>query len=236
MLEISGLSIRYPGTPDIVRDLNLSLAEHTAFALIGANGAGKSTTLKALAGLLRPSAGRVLLEGRDITRMSTHRRVRAGLVLVPEGRAVLSRMSVRENLLLAGTDQNGILDRFPILTERWNAAAGSLSGGEQQMLAIARGLLLRPKVLLLDEPSLGLSPLMASQVFSLIKDIRADGTTVLLVEQNARRALAVADRAAVLELGAVTCTGTGAELLDDQAVAAAYLGGRTEADPQPVSA
>ncbi|WP_198035187.1 ABC transporter ATP-binding protein [Streptacidiphilus rugosus] len=225
MLETTGLSVRYPGTPDVVRGLDLAVPDDSTFALVGANGAGKTTTLKAVAGLLRPSAGRVVFDGRDITRMPSHRRVRAGLVLVPEGRAVQARMSVRDNLAIAGTDRTGVLDRFPILTQRWHAPAGTLSGGEQQMLAIARGLLLRPRVLLLDEPTLGLSPLMATQVFDLIGQIRADGTTVVVVEQNARRALAVADRAAVLETGRLAVTGTGQDLLADESVAAAYLGG-----------
>jgi branched-chain amino acid transport system ATP-binding protein len=225
VLEISGLSVRYPRTPDVVHDISLTVPDNSGVALVGANGAGKSTTLKAVAGLLRASRGRIVLDGEDVTRMPSHRRLKAGLVLVPEGRAVLARMTVRDNLLLAGKDRTGILDRFPVLTERWTAPAGSLSGGEQQMLAIARGLLLRPRMLLLDEPSLGLSPIMAKEVFRLVEQIRQEGTAVLLVEQNARRALGMADHAAVMESGRLVLSGTGQELLKDPAVVSAYLGG-----------
>jgi branched-chain amino acid transport system ATP-binding protein len=224
-LEISGLSARYPGTPNIVSGLDLTVGEGEIVALVGANGAGKTTTLKAVAGLLKPSAGRIRFGGRDITAMKPHRRVREGVVLVPEGRAVLARMSVRDNLMLTGGDVEPMLELFPILSQRWLGAAGSLSGGEQQMLAIARGLLLRPKVLLLDEPSLGLSPILTKRIFSMVTEIRDRGISVLLVEQNARRALAVADRAYALESGRIVATGTGAELLADEAIVAAYLGG-----------
>jgi branched-chain amino acid transport system ATP-binding protein len=194
-------------------------------ALIGANGAGKTSTLAAISGLVRPAGGAVRLAGRDLTGASAHTIVRAGLVQVPEGREILARMSVHENLLLSGaSDATAMYERFPILADRRALPAGNLSGGEQQLLAIARALLARPRVLLLDEPSLGLAPKMVATVFAVLAELKAGGTTMLLVEQNALRALRLADRAYVLELGRVGLTGTGAALLRDNAVARAYLG------------
>jgi len=198
-------------------------------ALIGANGAGKSSTLAAISGLV-PTAGRIGFDGRDIAGAAPHAIVRAGVVHVPEGREILALMTVEENLLmgLRGRDRAELVsayERFPILRERRALLAGSLSGGEQQMLAIARALLARPRLLLLDEPSLGLAPLVVKQVFDTLADLRRRGVTMLLVEQNALRALHLADRAYVMELGKVVMQGTGAELLRDEGVARTYLGG-----------
>jgi branched-chain amino acid transport system ATP-binding protein len=205
-------------------------------ALIGANGAGKSTILNTLSGLIRPDSGTAVFDGLALTRASTSAIVRSGLIQVPEGREILARQSVLENLELAtwGSRSNAaatrkeieaVMKRFPILSERRAARAGTLSGGEQQMLAIARGLLAKPRLLLLDEPSLGLAPQMVDQVFSAIEEIHKDGTTILLVEQNALRALEIADRAYVLETGQIRLTGSGDDLLHNPAVRRAYLGG-----------
>jgi len=197
--------------------------------LIGANGAGKSSTLAAISGLL-PAGGRIRFDGRDIAGAPPHAIVHAGIVQVPEGREILARMTVEENLLMglrgrARSDLDAAYERFPILGERRALLAGSLSGGEQQMLAIARALLARPRLLLLDEPSLGLAPLIVKRVFDTLADLRRQGVTMLLVEQNALRALRLADRAFVMELGKLVMRGTGQELLRDEAVARTYLGG-----------
>ena len=231
MLVIEGLRVRY-GLVEAVHGISFEVRSGEVVALIGANGAGKSSTLAAISGLVRASAGRILLDGRDLAGARSHEIVRAGVVQVPEGREILARMSVEENLLMgrdagAGSGQ-GVIDeayaRFPVLGERRGVPAGHLSGGEQQMLAIARALLARPKVLLLDEPSLGLAPKMVASIFEVLAGLREAGTTMLLVEQNALRALRLADRAYVMDLGALTLSGTGAELLRDDAVARAYLG------------
>jgi branched-chain amino acid transport system ATP-binding protein len=202
--------------------------------LIGANGAGKTTTLKAISGLMAPAAGSIAFEGKDVTRASCHRKLSLGIAHCPEGRRVFPYLTVGENLRMGcylRSDRVGIeqdmarlFDRFPILRERFNQAAGTLSGGEQQMLAIGRALMSRPKLLLLDEPSLGLAPGLVSRTFDVIRQIRADGVTVIMVEQNAFAALELCDRAYVLEQGCITKTGTGAELLNDPHVKSAYLG------------
>ncbi len=223
MLAVEDLVVRY-GAIEAVRGISFEVAAGEVVALIGANGAGKSSTLAAISGLVRPAGGRVLLQGRDLTGAPPHQIVRAGISQVAEGRAILARMSVHENLLLGGTDPNAGYARFPILAQRRALPAGNLSGGEQQMLAIARALLARPRVLLLDEPSLGLAPKMVATVFEVLAELQAGGTTMLLVEQNALRALRLADRAYVLELGRISLTGTGAALLRDPGVARAYLG------------
>ncbi|HVC81404.1 MAG TPA: ABC transporter ATP-binding protein [Chloroflexota bacterium] len=233
MLTCERLTVRY-GPIEAVRQASFTVDEGQIVALIGANGAGKSSTLRALSGVRRPASGRVTFRGTDITHARPHEIVRLGLVQVPEGRAILATMSVRENLELGGyargdkralrRDIEEMYERFPILGARRALNAGQLSGGEQQMLAIARGLLARPRLLLLDEPSLGLAPQLIREVMRLIRQIRADGATVLLVEQNARQALGVADRGYVLEQGRITLTGTGRELLADPAVLRAYLG------------
>ena len=224
MLEVRDLVVRY-GAIEAVHGISFDVQAGEVVALIGANGAGKTTTLNAISGVVRAQSGTIRLAGVDLTRAAPHQIVRAGLVQVPEGREVLGRMSVHENLLLSGaTDIARMYERFPILAERRALLAGNLSGGEQQLLAIARALLAKPKVLLLDEPSLGLAPKMVATVFGVLAELKASGTTMLLVEQNALRALRLADRGYVLELGRIGLSGTGAALLQDRGVGRAYLG------------
>ena len=231
LLSVRGLSVSY-GRVQAVRDVSFEAAEGSLVTLVGANGAGKTSVLNAVAGLLRPRQGTVVFDGTDITRWSAHRLVDAGLVQVPEGREVLSSMSVHENLQLGGWHRRRTAEasieemygRFPVLAERRDLPAGALSGGEQQMLAIARALVAQPRLLLLDEPSMGLAPKVVDEVFRVIEGIRQSGTTVVLVEQNARRALRAADVGYVLETGSLAHSGPGAELLADERVIAAYLG------------
>jgi branched-chain amino acid transport system ATP-binding protein len=228
LLEVDDLRVRY-GAVEAVHGISFAVNAGEVTALIGANGAGKSSTLAAISGLV-PAGGRVRLDGRDIAGSAPHAIVRAGVVQVPEGREILAQMTVEENLLmgLRGRDRSDLgsaYERFPILRERRALLAGSLSGGEQQMLAIARALLARPRLLLLDEPSLGLAPLIVKRVFDTLADLKRQGVTMLLVEQNALRALRLADRAYVMELGKLVMWGTGAELLRDEGVARTYLGG-----------
>jgi ABC-type branched-subunit amino acid transport system ATPase component len=233
ILEIADLTVSY-GVVNAVRGASLRVAAGEVVALIGANGAGKSTILNTLSGLIRPDSGSAVFDRLDLTRAKPSAIVRHGLVQVPEGREILARQTVRENLELATwgrrdaakqTQIEAVMKRFPILGERRALRAGTLSGGEQQMLAIARGLLARPRLLLLDEPSLGLAPQMVDEVFAAIQEIHSEGTTILLVEQNALRALEIADRAYVLETGQIRLTGTGDDLLHNPAVRRAYLGG-----------
>jgi len=224
------------GAVTAVRGASLRVAAGEVVALIGANGAGKSTILNTLSGLIRPDSGTAVFDGLDLTAASSSAIVRRGLVQVPEGREILARQTVLENLELATwgsrrgaattrQEIEAVMERFPILSERRALLAGALSGGEQQMLAIARGLLAKPRLLLLDEPSLGLAPQMVDEVFSAIEEIHKEGTTILLVEQNALRALEIADRAYVLETGQIRLTGSGDDLLHNPAVRRAYLGG-----------
>ena len=223
-LEVRDLVVRY-GAIEAVHGVSFDVLQGEVVALIGANGAGKTTILSAISGLVRPASGSVSFMGRELAGAAPHRIFRAGLVQVPEGREILARMSVHENLLLSGTAEVGpMYERFPILAERRGLPAGNLSGGEQQLLAIARALLAKPRVLLLDEPSLGLAPKMVATVFDVLVELKAAGTTMLVVEQNALRALRLADRAYVLELGRIGLAGTGASLLQDPGVARAYLG------------
>jgi ABC-type branched-subunit amino acid transport system ATPase component len=235
ILDVQNLSVSY-GAINAVRGVSLRVATGEVVALIGANGAGKSTILNTLSGLIRPDSGSAVFDRMNLTEANASAIVRHGLVQVPEGREILARQSVLENLELATwARRNGgastrkeiedVMKRFPILGERRALLAGTLSGGEQQMLAIARGLLAKPRLLLLDEPSLGLAPQMVDEVFRAIEEIHKDGTTILLVEQNALRALAIADRAYVLETGQILLTGTGDDLLHNPAVRRAYLGG-----------
>jgi branched-chain amino acid transport system ATP-binding protein len=234
LLEIRDLAVGY-GHVEAVRGVSLAVPEGRIVTLIGPNGAGKTSILSALAGLVRPRGGSVRLGGADVTGLPAHRAVAAGLALVPEGRAVLGRMTVEENLVLAGEKRQppgalrAAIDeqcrRFPILGERRTQLAGSLSGGQQQMLAFARALLMRPRFLLLDEPSMGLSPILVQQVFDLVEAIHRDGATILLVEQNARLALGIADYGYVLERGTLVLEGPSSELAADPRVQAAYLGG-----------
>ncbi len=233
MLKVEALDCRY-GKVAAVRSLSLEVRKGELVSLIGANGAGKTTTLKAISGVLASSAGRILFEGEDITRASARRVIELGIAHCPEGRRVFPYMTVGENLEMgcylrrdkAGieADMRRIYERFPILRERRDQAAGTLSGGEQQMLAISRALMSRPKLVMFDEPSLGLAPNTVEHTFDIIRQICAEGVTVMMVEQNALAALELSDRSYVLEQGCVTLTGTGAALLDDPHVKKAYLG------------
>ncbi|MCZ7659027.1 MAG: ABC transporter ATP-binding protein [Xanthobacteraceae bacterium] len=235
MLSLRGLEVFY-GPIRAVRGVDLDVQAGEIVALIGANGAGKSTTVRAIAGLL-PFRGEIRFDGRTLQPNAAERNLRAGIALVPEGRGILGRMTVEENLLMglygrsdraeAATDMARMRERFPILRARADALASQLSGGEQQMLAIARALLSRPRLLLLDEPSLGLAPKMSDLVFRLISSLRDEGVTVLLVEQKARQTLRVADRAYLLETGRVVTSGTAAELSDDSLISETFLGGTT---------
>ena len=232
LLEIEDLHVFY-GQVQALRGVTLSVDRGEIVALIGANGAGKTTMLKTISGLRPVRRGRICLDGRDITHMPGHRRVSLGLCQAPEGRGIFPGMSVVENLEMGAYDRKGSLredfDRvyslFPRLAERKGQSGGTLSGGEQQMLAIGRALMSRPVVLLLDEPSMGLAPKLVSQIFSILKEINAQGTTILLVEQNAVQALSLAQRAYVLELGRIVREAPAGQLLQDPAVRAAYLGG-----------
>jgi branched-chain amino acid transport system ATP-binding protein len=238
LLEVSGLSARY-GPVHALRDVSLEVRAGELVALIGANGAGKSTLLRAIAGLLEPSAGRVTLDGQDVTGRAPETILRAGAALVPERRRIFGDLTVRDNLELGGyalprgrefrRALEARLDTaytlFPVLRQRSGQLAGTLSGGEQQMLAIGRALMSRPRLLLCDEPSLGLAPLVVQEIMKLLARLRETGTTILLVEQNARLALRFADRAYVLEVGRVALSGASADLLANDQLKAAYLGG-----------
>jgi branched-chain amino acid transport system ATP-binding protein len=234
MLIVEALECRY-GKVAALRGLSLEVRKGELVSLIGANGAGKTTTLKAISGVLRPAAGKVSFEGEDITQASARRILALGIAHCPEGRRVFPYMSVRENLEMGcylRRDRAGIeadlarlFERFPILAERRAQAAGTLSGGEQQMLAISRALMSRPKLVLFDEPSLGLAPNIVERTFDIIRGIRAEGVTVVMVEQNAAAALELSDRAYVLEQGRVALSGSGQALLGDPHVQKAYLGG-----------
>ena len=233
MLKIDGLKVSYGGI-EAVKAVTLKVPERKIVTLIGANGAGKSTTLRTIAGLVKPAAGRIHLQGEDITALSPDRIVSRGITLVPEGRRVFPDLSVLENLKIGAylrndkesieEDLQWVYRLFPRLKERSWQAAGTLSGGEQQMLAVGRALMSRPKLMMLDEPSLGLAPLVVRDIFTIIQEINKQGVTILLVEQNANMALKIADLAYVLETGNITMTGTGAQLLADERVKEAYLG------------
>ena len=234
MLEIKDLEVGFGGITAL-KGISLSVADGEIVTLIGANGAGKTTTLRTVSGLVRPRAGKILVDGQDVTRLSAQARVKRGLVQVPEGRRVFPQMSVLENLELGAylrkdakavaTDLDDVFARFPRLADRRKQHAGTLSGGEQQMLAIGRALMSRPQILLLDEPSMGLAPLLVQEIFSIVSEINAGGTTVLLVEQNANMALQIAHRGYVLETGKIVLAGTAAELTSTDEVKRAYLGG-----------
>jgi branched-chain amino acid transport system ATP-binding protein len=232
LLEISGLNVYY-GAIHALQGVSLSVEPGEIVTLIGANGAGKSTTLRTISGLLRPRGGSILFEGADLTRMPPERIVRCGVCQVPEGRRVFANLTVRENLEMGAytrrdpgvkQDIERIVETFPRLRERIAQPAGTLSGGEQQMLAIGRALMGRPRLLLLDEPSLGLAPFMVQEIFRIIREINQQGTTLLLVEQNAHKALSVAARGYVLETGRVVLSDSGAALLENPEVRKAYLG------------
>jgi branched-chain amino acid transport system ATP-binding protein len=233
MLELSGIDVHYAKNR-VLKAMSLVVGKGEVVALVGANAAGKTTTLRTIMGLKAPSSGTIRLEGSDLGRVPTSDRVHRGIVLVPEGRQVFPRFNVTENLLMGAyhrRDRNALdgdfrtlFEMFPRLAERRRQAAGSMSGGEQQMLAIARGLIARPKCLLLDEPTLGLAPIIVQEIGTIIRRLAADGLTVLLAEQNAAMALGVADRAYVLETGRVSLEGRGADLVDNEAVRRNYLG------------
>lgn len=232
MLEVASIDVHY-GVIQALHGVSLQVNEGEIVTLIGANGAGKSTTLLSISGLRLPKAGHICLRDQDITNLSPHKRVQLGIVQVPEGRRIFANMTVQENLDLgaysvgrrnSSTELDRVFGMFPILAERRKQIAGTLSGGEQQMLAIGRGLMSQPKILLLDEPSLGLSPLLVKGIFQTISEIRKQGLTILLVEQNALQALSIADRGYVMETGRVILTGTGEELLSNDEVRRSYLG------------
>ena len=234
MLKIENLHIKY-GAIHAVKGIDIEVNEGEIVTLIGANGAGKTSILKALSGLVKPSEGTITYDGKVLNKKNAQDIMKAGISHVPEGRRIFADMTVLENLELGAyqrkdkegikKDLEAIYERFPILKDRSKQAAGTLSGGEQQMLAMGRALMANPKILLLDEPSMGLAPILVKEIFSIIKDINAKGTTILLVEQNARMALSVATRAYVMETGKIVMSGTGQELADSEEIQKAYLGG-----------
>ena len=234
LLEISGLKVAYGGI-HAIKGMDLHVAEGELVALIGSNGAGKTTTLKTLAGLLHPASGLIHYGGNSLHNVEAHQRAAMGIALVPEGRGVFARMTIEENLLMGAysrndrdeiaTDLDRMYSLFPRLEERKYQLAGTLSGGEQQMVAMSRALMSRPRLLMLDEPSMGLAPLMVQKIFDTIRDIAALGMSILLVEQNAKLALEVAQRGYVMESGNITLSGAAGELLGSDAVQRAYLGG-----------
>lgn len=234
MLSIQNLNVHY-GVIHALKDVSLTVNTGEIVTLIGANGAGKTTTLRTISGLIRATSGEILLEEKNITSLSAPQRVELGISQVPEGRRIFPAMSVLENLELGAflrndkaeikKDMEMVFERFPILKNRIKQTAGTLSGGEQQMLAMGRALMSRPRILLLDEPSMGLAPLLVREIFEIIKDINQTGTTILLVEQNASMALSIAHRAYVIETGSIVLSGTGEELAKSSEIQKAYLGG-----------
>ena len=234
LLEVKDLQVYY-GVICALKGISFEVNEGEIVSLIGANGAGKTTMMQSVVGIIPKKSGSVIFDGKDITKTPCHKIVQLGMTQVPEGRRIFQELSVYENLLMGAytekdkqrfkDDLEAIYTRFPRLAERRNQIAGTLSGGEQQMLAMGRAIMCHPKLLMLDEPSMGLSPLLVDQVFEIIKDINKDGTTVLLVEQNAGKSLAISDRAYVMENGSIVLSGTGAELAASEQVRKAYLGG-----------
>lgn len=233
LLRVENLHVHY-GSIHAIKDISFEVNEGEIVTLIGANGAGKSTALNTVAGLMRATSGGITFEDGDITGTPAHKILEKGMALCPEGRRIFLEMSVQENLEMGGFTRpsseiadsiEGVYDRFPRLKERYKQRAGTLSGGEQQMLAMGRALMSKPKLLMLDEPSMGLAPLLVEQIFDIIRELHKAGATILLVEQNAQMALEVADRAYVLETGSITLSGSGHELLESDAIKKAYLGG-----------
>ena len=234
MLEVKDLQVYY-GVICALKGISFEVNEGEIVTLIGANGAGKTTAMQSVVGLIPKKSGTVTFDGNDITKTPCHKIVHLGMTQVPEGRRIFQELTVYENLMMGAysikdksafkTDLDAIYTRFPRLAERQNQIAGTLSGGEMQMLAMGRAIMSHPKLLMLDEPSMGLSPLLVDQIFEIIKDINKDGTTILLVEQNAGKSLAISDRAYVLENGSIVLTGTGEELAQSEMVRKAYLGG-----------
>lgn len=233
MLEVNGLQVYY-GVIQALKDVSFEVNQGEVIALIGANGAGKTTTLHTVTGLLPSKAGSIIFEGVDITKMPAHKIVEMGIAHVPEGRRVFSQLSVYENLIMGAYTRKDkkeiaenlekVYQRFPRLRERKTQRAGTLSGGEQQMLAMGRALMSNPKMIVMDEPSMGLSPIFVNEIFDIIEKVSASGTTVLLVEQNAKKALSIADRAYVLETGKIVLSGDAKELMNDDSIKKAYLG------------
>ncbi len=232
MLKVTNIETFY-GKIQALKGISLDVEEGKIVTLLGANGAGKTTTMKSIAGLLKPQSGKIEFLGEDVTGLRPDQLLKKGISLVPEGRAILGSMSVMENLEMGAYQRNdneiakdieNVMDHFPILRERKDQLGGTLSGGQQQMLAIARALLARPKLLLLDEPSMGLAPLIVADIFKIIKEIKDEGTTVLLVEQNAKQALKIADYGYVMETGKIIINGKASDLLEDPRVVEAYLG------------
>ena len=234
MLEINNIDVHF-GVIHALKGISFTVKDGEIVTLIGANGAGKTTTLRTISGLKKPTKGTIVMDGKDITGTSAQERVKMGISHVPEGRRVFSTMTVLENLELGAylrNDKAGVAkdlkmvyERFPILSDRKKQAAGTLSGGEQQMLAIGRALMSRPRILFLDEPSMGLAPILVQEIFNIIRDINKAGTTILLVEQNASMALQVASQAYVMETGSIVLSGSGAELMQSEDIKKAYLGG-----------
>ena len=233
ILKVENINVYY-GAIHAIKDVSLEVNEGEIVTLIGANGAGKTTTLQAISGLLHTSTGSIEFNGENLNKVPAHKIVEKGLAQVPEGRRIFLQMSVKENLEMVAYTQpsssisdsiGSVYELFPRLKERRNQVAGTLSGGEQQMLAMGRALMSHPKLLMLDEPSMGLAPILVEQIFDIIKEMHKNGTTILLVEQNAQMALSVADRAYVMETGKITLSGTGAELASSDSVRKAYLGG-----------
>ncbi|MEF9967126.1 MAG: ABC transporter ATP-binding protein [Longicatena sp.] len=234
MLDVKNLNVHY-GVIHALKDVSMEVQEGEIVALIGANGAGKTTLLQTISGLLKKTSGEIMFLGNSLQKASAKTIVKEGITQVPEGRHIFSGMSVYENIVMGAylrkdkegikADIQDIYERFPILGKRSNQDASTLSGGEQQMLAMGRALMARPKILLLDEPSMGLAPILVKEIFNIIKDINAKGTTILLVEQNAKMALSIADRAYVMETGKIIMSGTGAELGRSEEIQKAYLGG-----------
>ncbi|MCC6098033.1 MAG: ABC transporter ATP-binding protein [Olsenella sp.] len=233
ILSVKDLHVSY-GAIKAVKGISFDISEGEIVTLIGANGAGKSTTLNTIAGLLKPESGEVQFKGESLIGIKPHKIVSMGIALCPEGRRVFTQMSVEENLEMGGYTRSDaenqetmerVYERFPRLKERMGQSAGTMSGGEQQMLAMGRALMSRPQLLMLDEPSMGLAPILVQEIFDIVKELNEQGTTILLVEQNASMALSIADRGYVLETGTITKTGTGQELLHDDDVRKAYLGG-----------
>ncbi|GIN92321.1 ABC transporter ATP-binding protein [Siminovitchia terrae] len=232
MLKVTNVSTYYDNI-QALKEINLEVEQGSIVTILGANGAGKTTTMKTIAGLLKPRTGKIEFLGEDVTKLRPDQLLRRGLALVPEGRGILSNMTVLENLEMGAyhrkdsgvsADLEMVMERFPILRERKSQLGGTMSGGQQQMLAIARAIMSKPKLLLLDEPSMGLAPIIVAEIFKIIKEINESGTTVLLVEQNARQALRIADYGYVLESGRVVTNGPAQELLSDERIKAAYLG------------
>ena len=233
MLEVKDLEVYY-GMIQAIKGISFEVNQGEVIALIGANGAGKTTTLQTLTGILSPKSGSIVFEGKDLTRTPAHKIVEMGMAHVPEGRRVFAQLSVLQNLMMGAYTRKDkeeiaqtletVFDRFPRLKERQNQMAGSLSGGEQQMLAMGRALMSKPRLIVMDEPSMGLSPIFVNEIFDIIRVVSESGTTVLLVEQNAKKALSISDRAYVLETGTITMSGKAKDLLEDEAVKKAYLG------------